>query len=142
LVKRYQESMALVTLKHPIIMTTAEEPPTSPHSALFTLHVHMTLLLSLACVCLSQQVSLAWCHGACCTLFPVLLTPNWLMQMAALPESGSDGGFFLLKGNFSSPHSPCACSGREIGSGRSFLGNLLVSLARKLVFELALYELD
>ena len=56
----------------------------------------MTLLLSLTCVSLSQQVSLAWCYGACCPLFPVLSTPSWSRQMSALPGSGSDGGFFLF----------------------------------------------
>jgi len=40
--------------------------------------------------------------------------------MAALPGSGSDGGFFLLKGSFFSPQSPRARSGWEIGSERSF----------------------
>jgi len=48
----------------------------------------------LTCVSLSQQVSLAWCYGACCPL----PTPSWSRQMAALP--GSDGGFCLLKGSF------------------------------------------
>ena len=56
------------------------------------------ILLSLTRVSLSQQVSLAWCHDDCCSLFPVLSSPSWLLQMAALPESGS--GFFLLKGSF------------------------------------------
>jgi len=35
--------------------------------------------------------------------------------MAALPGSGPDGGFFLLKGSFFSPQSPRARSGRGIG---------------------------
>ena len=39
----------------------------------FTHDVHMTLLLS--CISLPQQVSLAWCHGACCSLCPLLTTP-------------------------------------------------------------------
>jgi len=34
--------------------------------------------------------------------------------MAALPGSGSDGGFFLLKGSFFSPQSPRARSGRGL----------------------------
>ena len=51
-------------------------------SALFTLCVHKTLLLSLACVSLSKQVSLTWCCGACCPLFPVLWTPSWSRRMA------------------------------------------------------------
>jgi len=34
-------------------------------------------------------------------LFPVLSAPSWSRQMAALLGSGSDGGFFLLKGSFS-----------------------------------------
>ena len=59
----------------------------------FTLHVHMTLLLSLICVSLSQQVSLGWCYGACCFLFLVLSTPCRSRQMAALPDSGSASGF-------------------------------------------------
>jgi len=40
--------------------------------------------------------------------------------MAALPGSGSDGGFFLLKGSFFSPQSSRARSGRGIGLERSF----------------------
>jgi len=40
--------------------------------------------------------------------------------MAALPGSGSDGGFFLLKGNRFSPQSPHARTGWGIGSKRSF----------------------
>ena len=53
----------------------------SPHDASllpllsFTLHVHITLLLSLPCVFLSEQVSLVWCFGAFCSLLPVLATP-------------------------------------------------------------------
>jgi len=38
--------------------------------------------------------------------------------MAALPGSGSDGGFFLLKGSFFSPQSPRAAQD-GIGSERS-----------------------
>ena len=60
------------------------------------------------------------CYGVCCPLFPVLSTPSWLRQMATLPGSGSDEGFFLLKGSFFFPQSPRARSGREIGSKRSF----------------------
>jgi len=70
----------------------------------------MTLLLSLTSFSLSQQVSLVWCYGACCPLFSVLSAPSWLRQMAALPGSGSDGGFFLLKGSFFSPQSHLSVS--------------------------------
>ena len=90
----------------------------SKRSALFPLHVHMTSLLSLTCVSLSQQVSLAWCYGACCLLFPVLSAPSWSRQMAALPGSGSDGGFFLLKGSFFSPQSPRAAQDGRLNTVR------------------------
>jgi len=50
----------------------------------------------------------SWCYGACCPLFPVLSAPSWSRQMAALPGSGSHGGFFLLKGSFFFPQSPRA----------------------------------
>ena len=62
--------------------------------------VHITLLLLITCISLSQQVSR--CYDVCCPLFSVLSTPSRSRQMAALPESGSDGGFFLLKEVFSS----------------------------------------
>ena len=39
-------------------------------------------------------------HGACCPLFPVLLTPSGSRQMAALPGSGSAKCVFQLKGTF------------------------------------------
>ena len=107
-------------------------------SALFTLHVHITLLLSLPRVSLSQEVSLAWGYGACCPLFPVLSNPSW----ATLPESGSARGFFLFKGSFFFPQLPRARSGRGIGSKKVFQCNLLGSLVRLLFFNwLCIYEL-
>jgi len=98
---------------------------TFSHFTLFFpfLFPHMTLLLSLTCVSLSQQVSLAWCYGACCPFFPVLSTPSCSRQMAALLGSGSDGGFFLLKGSFFIPQLPHVHSGWEIGLKRSFSAN-------------------
>ena len=56
------------------------------------------------------SMSLAWCYGARCHLFPVRSTPSWSRQLC----SGSDGGFILLKGSFFFPRSPCARSGRGI----------------------------
>jgi len=99
---------------------------------LSTLHEHMTSLLSLTRVSLSQQVSLAWCYGARCPLFPVLSAPSRWRQMAVLPGSGSDGGFFLLKGSFFSSQSPRARSGRGTLEERGFL--------HKAKDELELYE--
>ena len=96
----------------------------------FFLHVRITLLLSLACVSLSQQVSLVWCNGVCCPLFPVLSNPSWLRQMAALPQSGSARGFFLLKGSFFRTGD---------WSKEKFLCNLLVFLAWLLFLKSALY---
>ena len=93
-------------------------------TVLFFLYVHMTFLLSLPCVSLSQQVSLVWCNGVCGPLFPVLSTPSWSRQMANLPESGSARGFFLLKGSRSSPQSPHACSVWEIGVSVQSVGFL------------------
>jgi len=81
---------------------------------------NQTLLLSLTFVCLSQQVSLAWCHGVCYPLFPVLSAPSRSRQMTTLNGFGSDGGFFLLKGSFFFPQSPCARSGWGFESKRSF----------------------
>ncbi|MEQ2223094.1 hypothetical protein ILYODFUR_033255 [Ilyodon furcidens] len=43
-------------------------------------------------------------------------TPSRSWQMAAHTEPGSAGGFFLLKGSFSSPLSLHACSVRGIAS--------------------------
>ena len=60
-------------------------------------------------------------NGVCCPLFSVLSNPSWSRQMATLPEPGSARGFFLLKGSRSSPQSPHARSGREIGQNRSFV---------------------
>jgi len=51
--------------------------------------------------------------------------------MAALPGSGSDGGFFLLKGSFFSPQSSRARSGRGLDQ-REVSVNLLVASARLL----------
>jgi len=56
----------------------------------------MTLLLSLTCVSLSQQVSLAGCYGACCPFFSVLSNPSSSRQMAALPGSLPVGGFNVV----------------------------------------------
>jgi len=78
-------------------------------------YAHVTLLWSLTCVFLFQQVSFEWCYSVCCPLFSVFSNPSWWRRMATLPESGSDGGFFLLKGSCSSPQSPRARSGWEIG---------------------------
>ena len=74
---------------------------TSPPSALFTLHVLMTSLLSLTCVCLCQQVSFEWCYGVCCPLFFCLLSPQ-LVEADGRPSwfFRFDWGFFLLKGSF------------------------------------------
>ena len=52
----------------------------------------------------------------------VLSTPSWSRQMVALPGSGSDGGFFLLKGP--SPLSTVALCTLRTGSG-SLLVRLL-----------------
>ena len=67
-------------------------------------------------------------------VFVVPSAPSWSRRMAALPGSGSDGGFFLLKGSRFSPQSPHAHSGggldRMISVG---------FLSKEIAFELALY---
>ena len=92
---------------------------TSHDAPLSTLHVHVTLLLLLTCVSLSAGISGLVLWSLLSPLF-CPLNPSWSRQMATFPGSGSDGGFFLLKGSFFSPQTPCARSGREIGSKRSF----------------------
>ena len=79
---------------------------------LFSLYVHMTVLLSLTCFSFPQPVSLGWRYGAW-PLFPVL----------ALPESGFAGGFILWKLMFLFP------SSSQARSGRTFRSNLLVFLS-------------
>jgi len=54
--------------------------------------------------------------------------------MATLPGSGSDGGFFLLKGSHFSPQLPHAHSGDW--TEEKFRCNLLISFARQLFFEI------
>jgi len=61
--------------------------------------------------------------------------------MAALPGSGSDGGFFLLKGSFFSPQSPRARSGRVMDQ-REVSVQSAGFLSWETVFQLILYELD
>ena len=58
-----------------------------------------------------------------------MLGPILSRQMAALLGSGSDGGFFLLKGSCFFPLSPCAHSGWGIGSKRRDVGAVVVLTA-------------
>lgn len=70
---------------------------------IFTIMIAVTVIIAIA-----VHLSLS--------LFLSLSKPNWWRQMAAHPEPGSVWDFCLLKGSFSSPPSPSACSqGGNVG---------------------------
>jgi len=111
------------------ISTSDDALSTLAHSADFTLHVHIPIVLSLTWISISQQVFLAWCYGACCPQFPVVSTPTSSGRWPPFLVLILLGGFVLLKRSF-----PLNC---HLRTGdwieQKFRCSLFVSLAKQLV---------